>query len=69
MNHTKVLNMGYVSLAFLGVGAIGFIGGLFTSQNISESEYEKWQLDRHNQRLNNLFNEKVKKYDKLVTNS
>jgi len=61
--------MGYVSLAFLGVGAIGFIGGLFTSQNISESEYEKWQLDRHNQRLNNLFNEKVKKYDKLVTNS
>lgn len=50
MNNTKILN---ISLAFLSVGTVAFIGGLFTAQNISESEYEKWQLDRRNQRLNN----------------
>lgn len=61
MNNKKILN---ISLAFLSVGSVAFIGGLFTAQNISENEYEKWQEDRRNQKLNS-----SKKYDKLVTNS
>lgn len=53
------LNAAY---AFLSVGALGFISGLFTSKNMNSNEYI---LNKNKQ---NTLDNKIKKYDNLITN-